>query len=256
MIWRYIFGGVMGAASASVLFFLTKISIRWQFLVLWLVWLMALAVIAWYFNANRKHGFGQDLSLILSIAVATTGILVLLEDDLWRNSLIVFSGLIMFFLFSQAARRMSGLSYEEKPYRRIRMMLWVFVAYAVLTLVYAIGSFFPALPIWLVGLAGSLIVGAISLLIWQMYFSVNWRGLLLWSLIVALVVWETIWAQDFLPFGYLVLGALTTWVWYVAQLLVRFHLSQQGIDWHKQAYFLATNLILYILILWFFVRWI
>src|SRR3989338_3707923 len=245
MIGRYIFGLIMGAASVAVLFFLIKIESRWQFVVVWLVWLVVLGVVGWYFNANRQHGISRDLPLTLASAAAGTILLVLLEDDLWRNGLVVFIGLIIFFLFSQIARRASGLSYEEKPYRRMRMMLWVFVAYSVLTLVYALGSFFPTLPFWLESLVGSAVVGIISLLIWQMYFAVDWRNLLLWSLIIALAVWETIWAQDFLPFGYLVLGALTTWVWYIMQLFLRFHLSRQGIVWRKQAYFLTINVVLY-----------
>lgn len=256
MIWRHVFGGVMGAGSAVVLFFLTKIGAWWQFLLIWLVWLLVLAVVGWYFNANRNRGIGHDLPLALSSAVAVTILLTLVEDDLWRKSLIVFGGLKMFFLFSQIARRKSELSYEEKPYRRIRMMLWVFTAYAVLTLVYAVGSFFQAVPFWIVGLVGSALVGVISLLIWRMYFAVSWRSLVMWAVIVSLAVWEISWTQNFLPFGYLVMGAFTAWVWYLIQLFVRFHLSQQGIVWRKQVYFLVVNLVLYILILWFFVRWI
>ncbi|MBI4992584.1 MAG: hypothetical protein HZC26_00375 [Candidatus Magasanikbacteria bacterium] len=256
MTWRYIFGAVMGGVSGAVLFFLIKIENWWQFLIVLLVWLAVLAVVGRYFNANKQRGSARDLALILASAAACVILLVLLEDSLWRNSMIVFAGLIMVFLFSQLARRASGLSYEEKPYRRIRMMLWVFVAYAVLTLVYALGSFFPSVPFWLASLAGSAIVGAISLLIWQMYFAVSWRSLLLWSLIVALSVWEIIWAQNFLPFGYLALGAFTAWVWYIMQLFARFHLSQPGIIWRRQVYFLMTNLVLYVLMLWVFVRWI
>lgn len=256
MIWRHVFGGFMGIGSAAVLFFLTRINNWWQFLLIWIGWLFVLWALGLYFNASRPRGMGHDLPLAISGAVAVTILLTLVEDDLWRKSLVAFAGSVMFFLFSQIARRKSELSYEEKPYRRIRMMLWVFAAYSVLTLVYAIGSFFQAVPFWIVALAGSAIVGAISLLIWKMYFAVGWRSLVMWAALIGLAVLEIIWAQNFLPFGYLVLGAFTAWIWYLMQLFIRFHLSQQGIVWRKQVYFLATNLVLYVLMMWMFVRWI
>ena len=255
MIWRYIFGAVMGALSASALLVLTITEKPWSFFLVWSCWVVLLGLAGWYFNA-RQNNFWQSLFLILANAAAVTIMLVILEDNFWRDILTAFAGLVIAFLFIQTARQASGLSYEEKPYRRICMMLWVFVVYAGLTLVYALVSFFPAVPLWLVGLAGSALAGAVSLVIWRMYFAVSWQSLFLWATMVGLAVWEIIWALHFLPFGYLVLSAMTVWVWYIMQLLVRFHLSPHGITWRKQFYFLLANLVLYVLLLWLFVRWI
>lgn len=255
MIWRYIFGAVMGVLGASALLFFTMTEKLWFFSLVWLCWMALLGLAGWYFSA-KQNNFWQNLLLIWANAAAVTIMLVILEDDFWRDVLIIFAGLAVAFLFIQTARQASGLSYEEKPYRRIRMMLWVFVVYAGLTLVYALVSFFPAVPLWLVGLLGSALASAVSLGIWRMYFAVSWRSLFLWATVIGLAVWEVIWALHFLPFGYLVLGALTVWVWYVMQLLVRFHLSSNDVIWRKQVYFLAANLVLYVLILWLFVRWI
>lgn len=255
MIWRYIFGAVMGGASASVLFYLSRIEKLWLFLLIWLCWMVLLGLAGWYFSPAGNE-FKHNLSLVLASGAAVTAVLIILEEDLWRNVLIVLAGLAIAFLFIQTARRASGLSYEEKPYRRIHMMLWVFVVYAGLTLIYALVSFFPAIPLWLVGLLGSALAAAVSLGIWRMYFAVSWQSLFLWATAVGLAVWELIWTLHFLPFGYLVLGALTVWVWYILQLLVRFHLGPRGIIWRKQIYFLAINLVLYGLVLWVFVRWI
>jgi len=59
-----------------------------------------------------------------------------------------------------------------------------------------------------------------------------------------------------LPFGYLVFGGLFAWRWFFAQLFIRFYLSPQGIIWKKQITFLLSNLVLFILLLIFLVRWI
>lgn len=254
-ILRYTVGTVFGVLSVAVLFLLTRIDTPWIFLVVWFVWFAGQGLFGWYLG-KKLAGEPRELPLILFNTVAVTVLLIILEDNLWRYSLIGLAGLMMGWLFVQAGRRVSGLSYEERPYRRVRMMLWVFVAYAILTLIYALNSFFPTMPFWPISLIGSAVAALISLLIWRMYFAVSWQSLFLWAIVIGLGVWEIIWVQHFLPFGYLVLGALTVWIWYVIQLLVRFHLGQHGIIWRKQISFLVANLVLYTLLLWLFVRWI
>jgi len=60
---------------------------------------------------------------------------------------------------------------------------------------------------------------------------------------------ELAWAAQLLPFGYATVGALLTWIWYILQLLVRFHFSERGVDWKKQIPFLVGNIVLMILFL-------
>ena len=82
------------------------------------------------------------------------------------------------------------------------------------------------------------------------------KNFFLQALIMSLVMWEVMWVMHFLPLGYLSLGALVAWLWYLLQLFVRFHLSKQGVVWKKQIIFLLSNLVLYFSVLYFFVRWI
>ncbi len=89
-----------------------------------------------------------------------------------------------------------------------------------------------------------------------MYFRVDRQSLLIWGWIVGLASIQLIWVIHMLPFAYGVLGLLATWVWYVMQLFVRFHLGERGILWRKQAIFLATNAVLFTAVLFFFVRWV
>jgi len=66
---------------------------------------------------------------------------------------------------------------------------------------------------------------------------------------------EIFWALYLLPFGYIVLGFFATWIWYVMLLLIRFHISTEGIRWKEQTRFLMGNGILFVAML-FLIRWI
>lgn len=137
----------------------------------------------------------------------------------------------------------------------MKMMLWVFDAYALITTMFAFIIFFPPIPLWLLALVGAITLSGISFMIWRMYFALGMRHFVVWMAVVFIMIIELIWAFALLPFGYLVSGLLLTWIWYMLQLLIRFHLSPQGIVWRKQAGFLTVNAVLFILVM-YVARWV
>ncbi len=252
---RLVVSILIGLMSLVALLLINFFPIWWIVLLILVVWLGLIVFLGIRLN---KKGERQIVNLVLSIIVglAFVVLLMLLEWEGLRYLLIVLAGIVMAFLFSQVCRFRGLLSHETKPFRRMIMMSWVFVSYVLATFLFALDIFFETIPFWPLALLTSVLIGIVTLIIWQMYFSFSLHKFVLWAIILSLAVWEIIWAIHLLPLGYLVLGALVTWMWYIIQLLIRFHLSKQGIMWKKQIVFLSTNIILYFIILFFFVRWI
>ena len=89
----------------------------------------------------------------------------------------------------------------------------------------------------------------------MLFRSSEFKKLAIWAIIFATAVFELMWVMIYLPFGYLALGLLTVWIWYLLQLFVRFHLTKEDIVWKQQISFLLVNLILYIFVL-YIIRWV
>ncbi len=90
---------------------------------------------------------------------------------------------------------------------------------------------------------------------WLEYGAQKNKTFWLWTGFWAILNLELIWAVELLPLGYLVSSLILIWCWYVLWLMVRFNLSKEGIDWRKQIWFLGINSVLFILFLFFIVRW-
>jgi hypothetical protein len=93
-----------------------------------------------------------------------------------------------------------------------------------------------------------------------------WRTLLLYVSVslkeqkLLFLVWGFLFFQIsgvllLLPFGVFSLGLLLTWIWYILALLARFYFTQRGIDWKEQWQFLVLNMVLFISVILFFLRW-
>ena len=89
-----------------------------------------------------------------------------------------------------------------------------------------------------------------------MYYLLSLREHWLWVWLMIFLIFELVWVAHLLPVGYLVAGFLVTWLWYLLQLLTRFHFGPSGVLWQKQKWFLVGNAALYVLTLVFFVRWV
>jgi len=251
---KYFLAAMAGIISFLFLYLMTLLTWWWLFLLLLLVWLAFLVYLNRFKNKHLSKPW-QTTPLLLVTALAIVSLLSLVDWEVLQWFLLVLVALIITWLFWLTP--VAGeLAYKKKPVRRALVMIWVFDVFAFWSSFFALNLFFPKIPFWLLSLGGSILTGYISLMIWQMYFAVPFKNLLLRLVVLSLVVWELTWVIQLLPLGYLVLGFLVTWAWYLSQLLIRFHISPKGIVWRRQISFLISNLVLYFLFLFFFVRWL
>jgi hypothetical protein len=227
----------------------------WLFLLFFLLW--AGGLIVFFKLTQRKAKIDRnDLVMVGVTALAFAGLTSLVEWVVLRQFLNIFCGVIISILYIMPIHREYAAHHELKPWRRRLAMVWVFDAYALATVLFALGVFFVRIPTLVFALLGALIYSFAALKIWQMYFQGAVSQFALWTLVTSLIMFEIIWVFFFLPLGHLVLGLLATWLWYLLQLLVRFHLTGEGVVWRKQAWFLGINAVLFVAMLVFVVRWI
>ncbi|OIO19944.1 MAG: hypothetical protein COY69_03560 [Candidatus Magasanikbacteria bacterium CG_4_10_14_0_8_um_filter_32_14] len=184
-------------------------------------------------------------------------VLVLLVENVWiRYVFIIFSMLVFFFIAYWSRPKTSQSVYvKEKPLRRMMMMLYVFNTYAFLIGAYSFHIYFTNFSFVFISVVSSIYSAFAAYMIWSLYFKSEFKKLVVWSIIFATIIFELMWVMVYLPFGYLALGFLTVWIWYLLQLFVRFHLNKEDIIWKQQINFLLVNLILYILVL-YIIRWV
>lgn len=246
----------MGGLSSLALLLIQLFPGRLVFGLVSLVWLTALGGSAWFIE--RLHRAERWVFwILLTTSAALLGLMILIEWPVLRLFIIGLGGLGIGLLFrSIMTAHETPLHIQQKSYRRVVMLLWVFDAYALVTTIFAVSLFFPAWPFWLLALLAALIYGYISVMIWRMYYQLSLRAHWLWAWLMVFLTFELIWVIHLLSFGYLVSGFLVTWLWYLLQLFIRFHFGPKGVVWQKQRWFLLSNMILYALVLIFFVRWV
>lgn len=220
------------------------------------VWLaLTIGLFVWWHKDKKL--FRLYLICVVFTVLGFTGTYTIIEWESIKYFLNMLAGLSIGVIFLVPIKFKESGIYEYKPWRRILMMLIVFNAYLLLTNLFGIDIFFNNFSqFWILALAGSVISAISSVMIWRLYYmDRDIRQFFLWGVLVFLVVFELMWVFKFLPFGYLVLGLFVTWVWYILQLFIRFHISKKGIIWKKQKVFLIGNTILFVSFL-FFIRWI
>ncbi len=247
-----------GIVSVLALFLMSRYATLLIFtaiLLFWSVFLVLIYVRIRKFDKHKKDPRLNNLSLIFFTLFAFLSLFVLMELAIVKIFLAIGLAAVVFLLYSSSIYREEYISYKQKPYRRLLVILWVFNAYAFSSTLFALGLFFQSLPFWLLTLVGGVLFAYISVVIWKMYLVGAAKNFVLWTPVLFFVIIEVIWVIHLLTFGYLVSGLLVTWVWYVIQILVRFHLSKRGIIWKKQKWFLFFNFVLYLAVL-FLVRWV
>ncbi len=239
--------GVWASASLLALHFFPN---RWILLFVLVLWACVLSV--WHFFLDRIFQIHQKQMAIMIITIVSSFLLFSVAEEAWlRLFLAILSGFFIGTLSFLAIEREEELAVMEKSVRRIHMMLWVWNAYAIAASLLGFSLFYREIPFWVFQIAGAAVLGAIAWHVWRMYVQGNvW----LWMVLVTLSMLEWMWVVHLLPFGYLVSGLLVTWIWYIAQLMIRFHLTAPGILWRKQAVFLAGNGALFAGVL-FAARW-
>lgn len=247
----------MGLISAAAMIVITTIPSRLAVVTGLFLWLVFLIVGVWYLRQLGRSSGPAGLALLLTAASAGAGLLSLMEWPVLRWFLIALIAAVMVVLYYTMGSRADSLFYRERqPYRRLQMMLWVFNSYALATLLFAISLFFSQVQFWLLAAGAGILFGWTSYMIWNMYVQVTVKRNSLWLMLIGLIMIELVWVMHLLPFSYLTAGLLVTWLWYIIQLLLRFHFGPKGIIWPRQRWFLMGNGLLYILALAFFVRWV
>ncbi len=239
------------------LWWLTQVS-AWWVLLLWLFFrllLWATLVRLVYFSGKIKRW-----SHYLSLTIFGLGVAALLIFMDWPLAWLVVGGAFVIFpalSFWFLPIKEMDLSFESKPYRRWRFLLAVFGLIGVESGFTAVAAFqlfnnINNLVWW--GLAGA--IAALTAVWWWREYGVRWnRRMAIWSGVFFLLLLEFIGIVMFWPLGYLAGALIICWWWYVGWLMIRFHLSKDGIIWKKQRWFLAINGLAMLIFLLLLVRW-
>jgi hypothetical protein len=217
-----------------------------------IIWISILFLIHYF--VYRFPEYIYDFFLACSLVFSFSVLVSIVEDVQVTYFLICCGTMMIGTLFNHYGE---GIDLHRfKPRRRMHMMFWIASGYAFSAFLFALSTFFQGFWFWLGSVLLAIYIGLSFIMIWKMYFPVAFKHLLLWGILGAFLIWELIWVLHILPYGYFVSAFFVAWVAYILQLFVRFELSSKGIVWKKQLYFLVTNAILYILVLFLFVRWV
>ncbi len=241
--------------SSVLLYFIVRYPGRVVFFTALGIWILLVVLFEWKIRKiNKKE---KSLLPIILITIFSFLSLVSIVEWVFLEYLFVFLvGFVMLLLFQSLFSEDSFLQIEQKPYRRIIVVIWSFDVFAIMTTIFALDVFFPSIPFWFLTIVGGAVFSFASIMIWKMYFHLKRQQWLVWAFLIGLLMIELIWVMQFLPFGYLVTGFFLTWLWYVLQLLTRFHFGPNGVVWKRQFWFLSINLAIFVILLMFFVRWV
>ncbi len=194
------------------------------------------------------YGFTELGLLLLFVVVEWPSALVLI------TLLGVFSAVVI-MLWS---RRVSApiVFVREKPLRRavssaLALGLFGFCAFIQARVVFFPSSLFTILSPFLQG--GLAVI--ISFLLWSLYFQARLRDYFVPLAVVGFLIGQASLIVGLSSIGYLAGALLVTWLWYVLQLLMRFHFGNRDIIWFRQRRFLIINAVLFIIFL-FTVRYL
>lgn len=247
---------VAGAASASALFAMYQYPNIRVFMIAFLLWLLVIVGLENIHRRAKEHQCIVGLPLLLTTVISFTGLLSLLE---WGSVIYFVIGLcaacMALLMYGDAAVAASPLAYNQKPFRRFVMTLWVVNAYAFATAIFAVGLFFQNVPFWSLLLLVGPFFAWVSYMVWKLYSPGSVRQYGFWMILIGVALGEIFWVLHILPYGYLASAFLAIWIWYIFALLIRFHNTPKGIIWRDQRWFIATNIVFFIAFL-FFIKWI
>lgn len=234
-----------------------KISLWWMVLV-WvfvrLIWWGVLSRFVYYSkNVDRPIHF---FSLFI-FHLGSLGWLLFNDKDIttWYAilALVAFFPSISFFLLPLTHNR---LSFVIKPQRRFCLLLSALGIAGIWSAVAASITFnIFRFPLFTMVLFASLITLVTSILWWKNYGYNDKQALTLWTLIMGIFLFEFGYILLLWPIHFFFIGFLISWFWYVCWLIIRFHLSTEGIQWRRQIIFLLTNIVCMIIFLSVFIKW-
>ena len=149
------------------------------------------------------------------------------------------------------------LSFEAKPYRRWKFLLTIFGLMGIVSGLFAMAAFqlfYNVNGLIYIAIA-AISIGVISVWWWNEYGVTLSRSIAVTVLMFMILMTELILIVMIWPLGFLANGLIIVWWWYIGWLLVRFHLSKDGIVWKKQKWFLLFNTLAMFIFLVLVVRW-
>lgn len=246
--------GVVAVIGISALLVIARFPIWWVLLSALVVWWIC-ATLAWRVLYLWNRIVKDVVFLMPTMMLASTGMYLVVEWPVLRWFILGVVILMTAVLYGWEIDSEAFTTHIEKAYRRIFTMFWVYSVYGLQTALFAFYIFFQEIPFWAVAVVQGIISGIITRQIWHLYYRIEQKRSWFFALLVMLIVTELSWVVHALPLGYTALGLLVTWMWYIVQLLFRFELSEQGIIWERQRFFLIMNAIALFIILTL-VRWI
>jgi len=231
--------GLAGIVAAALLLLATFFPVMLVAVTLWGAWLVVLTTVS--YRLTRWPGAWLAGSFTLWAGLFYTILDWPPAIGVWLLITAAGTGAIMWWQF---LRRAPLISFQRKPWRRVVMMCWVVTVAAAFGVLAAWHMFFPMWPTILLSLAGALVAALAGNQIWLLYqapLSTKYWG---WTVLLGLAMFELISVVlYFLPLGYFASALLLAWLWYIAQLFIRFYESRTGIIWYRQRWFLVGNAI-------------
>ncbi len=241
---------------------LVAVALTAQFNSLWFVggWMLGRAV--WWVILTQimycpptLSRIGHAVALIVgNIGFATFFLLVDWPAGWWTiATLTVILPAATFWFVPQGPE----LSFTVKPLRRLTLLLGITGVAGLVTgfLAIFILQIVNRDALWMYVVGTSLVVTLCAAWWWHEYGLPVGRRLVLASALMMLCIVELLLAVLLWPVSYLTSGFLVTWLWYVLWLMMRYHLTEQGVQWKKQLPFLIGNGILLLVYLLIVVRW-
>lgn len=159
-----------------------------------------------------------------------------------------------FWLIPDRSHTVAALGKTARSWRFLMLVFGVAGAWTA-TLALSAFQLYSGLMLVLVVAASLALTLFISFLGWRFYdLPFGWgEGRVLG--VLGLIMAELTYAIHTTAMGYFLGALVTTWVWYVLWLLMRFSFTAEGIDWKRQRGFLIGNVVLFVIFLLFVVRW-
>ncbi len=245
--------------AALIFLWLVRYVHGWYGIAVWtlarVLWWVVISQFMFYPSYAKR--FHHWLSLFF-FQIGIASYFIFLEPGVAYALACVLFIILPFYSFWLVPEKENTLPVVAKSYRRWRLMQSVAGVAGLATGIFALITYqiiSETLHAILVVGAGVLFTAFISSWWWYEYGAMVNRKFWFLSAFMLFMLGELAYVFLLLPWGYLVAGLVFAWIWYVLWIMIRFHLSSEGIDWKRQRWFLATNLGALALILLFIVRW-
>lgn len=246
---------VFGAVFSALLFWLTRAPAAWWALIFLILWIAVVAFVQIRLRCICNHRTNLG-GITVFATMSTSALATVVETPAAVACVTALGGVMLGYLLWVAFTPFEQDALAYPVVRRIVAAITAFGAYGFTVIHFAAVIFFPGIPsiLWALSLGFFFLLATV--LAWQLYGKISLANDWLPLSASATAMAELAVAMRLLPFGYFASALLLVWLWYIVQLLGRFHRSPQGILWAKQRRFLVINAFLYLIVFTMYTRWI